>query len=188
MWFSLAGYLLIARITNWQRYDFVVGFAACSVEHYTENRKLIHYCFVVSLYFGVSFLVAIFSYYNVFQAIRKHHLQVAARLYSESTTSTPQTLRVSVQEIKATKTIAFVTLGFTLCWIPMWGLSLTNRFSSSPVPRIIPLLVIFFVFLSTSINPIVYAATNTGFRQEFRKMVLCFKPKAKVFSPRIGAA
>ena len=188
VWFSLAGYLLIARVTNWQRYDFVVGFAACSVEHYTENRKLIHYCFVVSLYFGVSFLVAIFSYYNVFQAIRKHHLQVAARLYSESTTSSPQTLRVSVQEIKATKTIAFVTLGFTLCWIPMWGLSLTNRFSSSPVPRIIPLLVIFFVFLSTSINPIVYAATNTGFRQEFRKMVLCFKPKAKVSSPRIGAA
>ena len=187
VWFSLAGYLLIARVTNWQRYDFVVGFAACSVEHYTENRKLIHYCFVVSLYFGVSFLVAIFSYYNVFQAIRKHHLQVAARLYSASTTSTSQTLRVSVQEIKATKTIAFVTLGFTLCWIPMWGLSLTNRFSSSPVPRIIPLLVNFFVFLSTSINPIVYAATNTGFRQEFRKMVLCFKPKAKVSSTRIGA-
>lgn len=189
VWFSLAGYLLIARVTNWQRYDFVVGFAACSVEHYTENRKLIHYCFVVSLYFGVSFLVAIFSYYNVFQAIRKHHLQVAPRLYNASlaTTSATQTLRISIQEIRISKSIAVVMAGFTLCWIPMWSLSLTNRFSSSPVPRIIPLLVTFFIFFSSSINPFIYAATNNGFRQEFRRMVFCFKRKARVATARMRA-
>ena len=177
-WFSLASYLLVARITDWQRYNFFVGFAACSVEHYTENRRLFHYCFVVSVYFGVSFLVAIFSYYKVFKAIRQHHMEVAPSLYSIPSTS--QTSRISIQEIKISKSIAFVLAGFFFCWIPMWCLSLTNRFSTSPVPRIIPLFVTFFVFLSSSINPLIYAATNNAFRQEFRKMVCRFKRRTVV--------
>ena len=105
-WFSLASYLLVARITDWQRYNFFVGFAACSVEHYTENRRLFHYCFVVSVYFGISFLVAIFSYYKVFKAIRQHHIEVAPSLHSVPSTS--QTSRISIQEIKISKSIAFV--------------------------------------------------------------------------------
>lgn len=177
VWFVLASYLLIARATNWQRYDFVVGFAACSVEHYTEQRKLIHYCLVVSLYFGVSFLVAMFSYYKVLKAIRRHKVEVVPSLYKASGKTQA---RVSVQEIKISKTISFVLAGFFLCWIPMWSLSLTNRFSPNPVPRIVPLLVTFFVFLSSSINPLIYAASNSGFRQEFRKMLFCFERKAAV--------
>ena len=184
VWCSLGSYLLIARLTDWQRYDFVVGFAACSVEHYTENRKLFHYCFVVSVYFGVSFLVAIFSYYKVLKTIRQHNLEVAPSLYSvQGTTPT----RISIQEIKISKSIACVLAGFFLCWMPMWGLSLTNRFSTTPVPRIIPLLVTFFVFLSSSINPLIYAATNNGFRQEFRKMLCCFKRKAAIAPAQMQA-
>ena len=185
VWFLLVAYLLIARITNWQRYDFVVGFAACSVEHYTENRKLLHYCLVVSVYFGVSFLVATFSYYKVFIAIRQHKLEVAPSLYSVSEAAT-QT-RISLQEIKVSKSIAFVLGGFFLCWMPMWSLSLTNRFSTTPVPRMVPLFVTFFVFLSSSINPVIYAATNNGFRKEFRKIIFCFKRKAAVVPSRMRA-
>lgn len=180
VWFSLAGYLLVARITNWQRYGFVVGFAACSVEHYTENRKLFHYCFIVCVYFGVPFLVAIFSYCNVFKTIRRHNLEVAPNL--NNPTAVAQT-RISIQEIRISKSIACVLAGFFLCWMPMWSLSLTNRFSPTPVPRIVPLLVTFFVFLSSSINPLIYAATNHGFRQEFRKMLFC-RRKRRQIAPR----
>lgn len=183
VWFSVVCYLLVVRITNWQRYSFVVGFAACSVEHYTENRKLFHYCFIVSFYFGVPLLVAIFSYYNVFKTIRQHNFQVAPSL--RNAWALAQT-RILIHEIKVTKSITFVLAGLFLCWVPMWGLSLTNRFYSTPVPRIVPLLVTFFVFLSSSINPLIYTASNHGFRQEFRKMIFCFKRKPIV--PRqVGA-
>ena len=67
-----------------------------------------------------------------------------------------------------------------LCWIPMWSLSLSNRFYPTPVPRVVPLLVIFFVFLSSSINPLIYAATNNGFRQEFRKMLFCRRQRRQI--------
>lgn len=174
VWFSLAGYLFVARVTNWQRYEFIVGFAACSVEHYTEDRKLFHYCFVVAVYFGVPFLVAIFCYFKVFKTIRHHNLEVAPNLHNIPVVTQA---RISIQEIKISKSIAFVFAGFFLCWMPMWSLSLTNRFFPTPVPRIVPLLVTFFVFFSSSINPLIYAATNHGFRQEFRKMLFCFKRK-----------
>ena len=172
VWFLLISYLLVARLIDWQRYDFVVGFAACSVMHYTENRKLIHYCLVVSLYFGVSLLVVIVCYIKIFKAIRQHQLGVGPSLYQHRGTDGQQA-KVTVQEIKISKTITFVLTGFLLCWIPMWSLSLTNRFSPVPVPRAVPLFVSFFIFLSSSINPVIYAATNRGFRREFRRMIFC---------------
>ena len=184
VWFSLAGYLLVARITNWQRYGFVVGFAACSVKHYTENRKLVHYVLIVCVYFGVPFLVAIFSYCNVFKSIRRHNVEVAPNLHN--TQEAAQT-RISIQEIKISKSIACVFAGFFLCWIPMWSLSLLNRFYPTPVPRVVPLLVIFFVFLSSSINPLIYAATNNGFRQEFRKMLSCRRQRRQTVPRQKGA-
>ncbi|XP_074621784.1 melatonin receptor type 1A-like [Acropora palmata] len=172
VWFLLISYLLVARLIDWQRYDFVMGFAACSVMHYTENRKLIHYCLVVSLYFGVSFSVVIVCYFKIFKAIRQHQVGVGPSLYQERGTDGQQA-KASVQEIKTSKTITFVLTGFLLCWIPMWSLSLTNRFSPVPVPRAVPLFVSFFIFLSSSINPVIYAVTNRGFRREFRRMILC---------------
>ena len=172
VWFLLISYLLVARLIDWQRFDFFAGFAACSVMHYTENRKLIHYCLVVSLYFGVSFLVITLCYFQIIKAIRQHQLGVGPSLYRNRGAEGLQA-RVTIQEIKISKTITCVLTGFLLCWIPVWSLSLTNRFSPVPVPRAVPLFVSFFIFLSSSINPVIYAVTNRGFRQEFRRMVFC---------------
>lgn len=180
VWFLLISYLLIARLVNWQRYSFVVGFGACSVMHYTEDRKLLHYCLVVSLYFGVSFLVIIFCYCGVFKTIRQHQLSVAPSLFGDTIAARANITR---QEIKSSKTIALVLTGFLLCWVPMWSLSLTNRFYPSPVPRIVPLLVTFFIFLSSSINPFIYAVTNSGFRREFREIIFCGRGRKTEIAP-----
>ena len=104
-------------------------------------------------------------------------MEVAPNLHN--TQEAAQT-RISIQEIKISKSIAFVFAGFFLCWIPMWSLSLSNRFYPTPVPRVVPLLVTFFVFLSSSINPLIYAATNNGFRQEFRKMLFCRRQRRQI--------
>lgn len=169
--FSLALYLLIARVTNWQKYDFVAGFAACSVEHFNEQRKAIHYSFVVSVYFVFPMFVAVFSYYKVFKSIRQHNLLVAPSL--QRTTTGNNQGRISVQEIKISKSIAFVIAGFALCWIPRWVTGLMNRFLPKPVPRIVPLIDTFFIFLSCSINPFIYSGTNCLFRKELRRTLCC---------------
>ncbi len=95
---SLALYLLIARVTNWQKYDFVAGFAACSVEHFNEQRKAIHYSFVVSIYFVFPMIVAVFSYYKVFRSIRQHNLIVAPTLQTDRP---PVTIKAEFQSKKS---------------------------------------------------------------------------------------
>ena len=167
---SLALYLLVARVTNWQKYDFIPGFAACSVEHFTEERKAIHYCFIVSVYFVFPISVAIYSYYQVLKNIRQHNLDVAR---SFQISSENEQKRISVQEIKISKSLAFVMAGFVCCWIPRWITGLTNRFLPKPVPRAVPLTDTFLIFVSCAINPFIYAVTNRAFRQELRGMLRC---------------
>lgn len=170
VWFSLALYLLVARMTNWQTYDFFPGFAACSVEHYTEERKVIHYCFVVSVYFVFPISLATYSYYRVFKSIRQHNLDVS-NSFQNSLDSNQG--RISVQEVSISKSLAFVMAGFVLCWIPRWTTGLTNRFLPKPVPRAVPLIDTFLIFLSCAINPFIYAGTNRVFLQELRRMLCC---------------
>ena len=167
---SLALYLIIARLSNWQKYEFVSGFAACSVEHYTEQRKLIHYSLVVSVYFVFPMAVAAFSYYKVFKSIRLHNLAVAP---SFQQTAANNQGTVSVQEIKLSKSLAFVMAGFVFCWIPRWATGLTTRFLPKPVPRIVPLIDTFFIFVSCAINPIIYSGTNRLFRRELNRILSC---------------
>lgn len=170
VWLLLALYLIIARVTNWQRYEFVSGFAACSVEHYTEQRKAIHYGLVVSVYFVFPISVAFFSYYKIFKSIRSHNLAVAPS-FQQSTTNNRDT--ISVQEIKLSKSLAFVMAGFVFCWIPRWATGLTNRFLPKPVPRIVPLMDTFFIFVSCAINPFIYSGTNRLLRKEIRRILCC---------------
>ena len=66
VWLSLAFYLLIGRLTNWNRFEFIPGYAICSVAFTTTRDKIIHYCVVFGLYFAVPFFIAAFSYYKVF--------------------------------------------------------------------------------------------------------------------------
>ena len=175
---SLGLYLFIARVTNWQKYEFVSGFAACSVEHYTEQRKAIHYGFVVSVFFVFPMSVAVFSYYKAWKSIRLHNLVVAPSFQRSSTIVNNQGT-VSVQEIKVSKSLAFVMAGFALCWIPRWATGLTNRFSPKPIPRIVPLIDTFFIFVSCAINPFIYSGTNRLFRKELRRK-LCFGTRGSI--------
>lgn len=163
-------YLVIARITNWQKYEFVSGFAACSVEHYTEQRKAIHYGLIVSVYFVFPMFVSVFSYYKVFKSVRLHHLTVAPSLQQTSANNQDT---VSVQEIKLSKSLAFVMAGFLFCWTPRWATGLTTRFSPKPVPRIVPLIDTYFIFVSCAINPFIYSGTNRLFRKELRRILCC---------------
>ena len=55
----------------------------------------------------------------------------------------------------------------------MWVFVLWFRFFPETSSRIVELLVTFLFYLSASINPIIYAFTNSEFRREFRKLLCC---------------
>ena len=177
VWLSLALYLLIARVTNWSTFEFIPGYAVCSVDFSSSENRIVHYSFVLGLFFILPFSIGLFSYFKIFLKIRQHKFDVAPSLQN----SRNQAGRISMQEINMSRALSYVAAGFLLCWIPMWGFTLWKRFSPDTASRIVELSSTFFLFLSSTINPFIYAAKNRAFREEFRKL-LCWWKKGSTTS------
>ena len=82
---------------------------------------------------------------------------------------------ITVQELKLSKSLFVVVFAFMICWIPFWVVVVLRRFHvvTSEMPRNIELLTIFFIYLSNTINPFIYAGMNPIFKSEFKKMFCC---------------
>ena len=173
VWISLASYLVIARATNWNKYQFIAGYALCSVTFTTRERKFVHYCIVFGLYSLLPFSVACFSYWKVFSKLRHHKRQV---LPSLENSVNPQS-RLSAHEINISRALLYVAAGFLFSWIPLWVFAFWKRFSPETVPRFVELGVVLMLFLSATINPFIYAANSRVLRGEIGNLICWWKVK-----------
>ena len=169
VWLTVAGYISIPKMAGLTEYRFFAGYAACIVEQPTIAMKIVHYIIVVCFFFLLPLGVALVSYYKVFKKIKHHNLNMASTAHAEGREN-----RLTVKEIKLTKSLAIVVFAFALCWIPLWIIVMIQRFASDVVvPRNIQLLCPFLMFFSSTINPFIYAGMNPSFRAEFRRILLC---------------
>ena len=170
VWLSIALYLLIGRVTNFFKFEFIPGYAVCSVAFTKTENRIVHYCIVVGLLFIFPFCAGFYSYYKIFCKTHQHQQNVVPSLQN---TINSGALRNSMREINMSRVLFCVAAGFLFCWIPIWTLILWKRFSPETCPKIAELLVTFFLFLSASTNPFIYTFTNGDFRTEFRKFLRC---------------
>ena len=169
VWLSLAFYLLIGRVTNWIRFEFIPGYAVCSVVFTTTVRKGVHYIVVFGLFSLLPFFVACFSYYKVFTQLRRHKPLFNTVIRSPGR-------MISVREINISRTLSFVAAGFLFCWIPLWAFAFWERLSPETAPRVVELLItLYMLFLSASINPFIYSTTSHAFRRELNKIPCSWK-------------
>ena len=168
VWFFVAGYVSIPKLAGLTEYGFIPGYAVCTIIHPTDAVKIAHYSIVVSLFLILPFSVAIVSYYNVFKTINHHNFNMAWTVQNVQHDG-----RLTVREIKITKSLAIIVFAFGLCWIPFWVIAVMQRFTSSVVPRNVQLLCTFLLFFSSTVNPLIYAGTNEAFRAEFRRVLVC---------------
>ncbi|XP_078370457.1 histamine H2 receptor-like [Oculina patagonica] len=182
VWLSLSCYLLIGRVTNWNRFEFIPGYAVCSVVFAERKRKAAHYSVVFGLFSLLPFFIACFSYYKVFSTLRRHNLHAVPSL----NISNNRTGRlISAKEINISRTLSYVAAGFLFCWIPLWAFAFWKRSSPETAPRIVELFVTLMLFMSASINPFIYTATSRAFRGEFNKL-LCWWKVARV-APEVAS-
>ena len=119
VWLFVACYIAIPRTANWQGFEFVPGYAQCSIKHLGERAKIVHYSFVLTVFFAIPLLATSFCYAKVHQTIRQHNLAFNMRM------SEP---RISVQEIKLSRSLFIVVFTFMSCWLPLWVIVLLRRF------------------------------------------------------------
>ena len=79
---------------------------------------------------------------------------------------------VSAHEIQISKSLFVVVFAFMICWFPAWVITIMTRFVGK-VPCNVQLLCAFFVNLSNTVNPFIYAGMNSLFRREFKGILHC---------------
>ena len=169
-WILIACYILITRFTGLQGFHFEPGYAVCLNQHLNNLATIIHYVFVFGLFFILPMVLTIFSYRKVFLKIREHNAVSARSLENQEGNFTSMT----THEIRISRSLRVVVFAFMLCWTPVWLITILTRLSIvDTMPRNIQLLCTFFLSLSNTVNPFIYAGMNPLFRREFRRFLYC---------------
>ena len=170
VWILVACYVAIPRLAGLQAYEFVPGYAQCSIAHLSVSGKITNYCIVITLFFLTPLMMTAISYTKVAKMIRKHNADATSKIQRRRENN----VCISVQEIKLSKSLFAVVFAFMICWIPFWIIVVLRRFHLvATMPRNVELLCMFFLYLSNTINPFIYAGMNPVFREEFRKILFC---------------
>ena len=169
-WILIACYILITRFAGLQGFYFEPGYAVCLNQHLNNLATIIHYVFVFGLFLIVPLVLTIFSYRKVLIKIREHNAVSARSLENQG----GNLATLTTHEIRISRSLFVVVFAFMLCWIPVWLITLLTRLGIvATMPRNIQLLCTFFLNLSNTINPFIYAGMNPLFRREFRRILYC---------------
>ncbi|XP_020900019.1 melatonin receptor type 1A-like [Exaiptasia diaphana] len=162
-------FVSIPPLLGWARFQFEPGVALymCILEFNTTTGSITFLLLVLMFFVILSMSLIIASYVEVSRAMRQHKLNLQATVMNRR-----RIANVSVEEIKITRTLFILVMAFIVCWIPVYsvvsiirsglGGSLTNTGS---------LITTYLIFLSSAINPYIYAFNHRTFRNEFKRIL-----------------
>ena len=163
VWTFVACYTVVPRLAGLQAYEFVPGYAQCSIAHLSEGGKMIHYGIVLTFFFLTPLMATIVSYIKVAKMIRQHNIDASFTI---------QRRDISAHEIKVSKSLFAVVFAFMICWIPFWVIVVWRRFRLvAKIPRNVELLCMFLLYFSNTNNPFIYAGMTPVFEREFHKIL-----------------
>ena len=151
---------------SFSKYEFSARRVICVLVFDSPSGDIIYCITKTAFYFGVTFVVVVYCYSKVFWNIREHARKV-------SSTFSRARERVNVEEIKITRAVFGVVMFFLICWIPEYIISMIIRLQPNHLHPIVDRIVVFFLFLSSSLTPWVYTVTNREFRAEFKRLLTC---------------
>ena len=156
----------VPPLVGWGYYAFHPGKALCS---YPFHVNLIYAMTIRILFIAFPMGLIVFSYMRCILAIKSSNRQMTEM--SDDPGSVGQESR-KAREVRATWTMLFSTLGFSMCWLPVSVISSIETFGAGGnLPRQVFILYSFLIFLSSTINPFIYCLSNRDFRKAFREVI-----------------
>ena len=132
---------------------------------YPFQSNIAYTVFIECVFVAAPFTLITFLYAKVFYTVSRSN-----RVFTQE--NNPEQLRANVEEAKVTKTLALVMASFALCWLPISIMDYIDAARGEPtLPRQAYLTYGFLVYLSSTINPFIYGATNRHFRREYKAIL-----------------
>ena len=126
-------------------------------------------CTLLTLYMFLPLLTIAVCCWKIYRAIHSHNTAAVAPTLQESTS-------YGVEEKKITRTLVAVLLAFCTCFIPATNVILLVMLDAVEKQAAVYLSIYYVipVYLSSAINPIIYAIMNKSYKEVFRR-ILCLK-------------
>lgn len=112
-------------------------------------------------------LLITYCYYRTYQRINDHNKTVGPSLNRHTSNQSGP----SAHEIKTTRIMLTLVFAFYLCWIPVATIFLVQIFV--PIDRFAYFLIRFLAYMSSLVNPFIYAYMSRDFRRAFSTLI-CF--------------
>ena len=152
-------------------FEFQPGKAMCL---YTFESNIAYTVFIECVYIAAPLTIITICYTKVFYTVSRSNKVFAHE-------NNHHRLRANVEEAKVTKTLAAVMIGFTCCWLPISVMdNIDAARGEHTLARQAYLTYAFLAYLSSTINPFIYGATNKQFRREYNAIlrnILCIRRK-----------
>lgn len=149
-------------------YIFRPGKAACFMTFDPERRlgKITYTFFLLMIYTILPMTLIAVCYYKVFRTVKQH---AAA---AKNTIRSHQSGGLSSEEVRMTKMLLVLVVGFVICWVPVITVDFLNAImGTGSLPRGAYVVYILFAFFSSCINPIVCLTLNGRIRREAKKLI-----------------
>jgi histamine receptor H2 len=130
--------------------------------------------FLFSGYTFLSLVVTINIYiYLLIVAKREHNKVVTLSIGNDSIHGNQNLQSGQKRELKACRTIAIVVGGFIICWTPFLVFITLSPLRNVNRSRSMMMYYIFksFAFCNSAINPCIYCARNSRYREAFKKLL-----------------
>ncbi|NXO03921.1 TAAR1 protein, partial [Rhinopomastus cyanomelas] len=124
---------------------------------------------VVSFY--IPGFVMLHIYRKIYSVARRQARSIDAVSQKPPQSETKQHISFS-RERKAAKTLGIVVGAFLVCWSPFFFFTAANPFLSSAVPPLLMDALVWFGYLNSALNPIVYAFFYVWFRRALKAILL----------------
>ncbi|KAJ7392439.1 hypothetical protein OS493_012102 [Desmophyllum pertusum] len=164
----LPGIASVPPLAGWGYYAYNAGKAFCI---YPFNVNMIYTTIVELLFIAFPMGLIVFSYTKCFLAIRSSSRELAQM---EDNPHSANHESRKAREIRATWTMLFASLGFSLCWLPVSVIDFIDAFTGGGnLPRQVFMLNTFLILTSTTVNPFIYWLRNRDFRKAYREVLPC---------------
>ncbi|XP_048576894.1 melatonin-related receptor-like [Nematostella vectensis] len=154
----------IIYLLTGHRYVYHPGKAMCFFD--LNNASTLYAVSTITLVVFLPFCTITFCYYKVYKSVRNHN-KVAVQ---DAREETPGPFGIS--EIKLTKMLFAILLGFLVCWSPFVAIDVINSINGQfSQDRWVYLVYTGCAGLASCVNPLIYSVMNAGFREEFKAML-----------------
>ncbi|XP_078378863.1 somatostatin receptor type 5-like [Oculina patagonica] len=132
------------------------GFGICVIDFRSQIALPVGILVMYLPYF-----IIIFCYWKIHRFVKMHNANVS---WQSS----------NVEDVKISKTLFITVVRFVSLWMPAHSIFMASHVWPS-LPREVKMLATFLVFLSSCVNPFIYAFMNRVFRNEFKKCLMLKK-------------